>query len=123
MPAANASTGIPVEPAAEPGGPIVLLHGIGLGLVPYLGLLHRLITAHGAACPILLPEFPHISQKIGGPPPPAPETCRAIRAMLCRHCPASRPDASGDGSAFARPRTTHATRGLQYISLQKIGVP
>ena len=84
------------EPAAEPSRPIVLLHGIGLGLVPYLGLLDRLITAHGAACPILLPEFPHISQKIGGPPPPAPETCRAIRAMLCRHCPASRPDASGD---------------------------
>ena len=61
------------EPAAEPGRPIVLLHGIGLGLVPYLGLLDRLITAHGAACPILLPEFPHISQKIGGPPPPAAE--------------------------------------------------
>ena len=41
--------------SAQAASPVVLLHGIGLGLVPYLGMLHRIKSQHGRSSTIICP--------------------------------------------------------------------
>jgi hypothetical protein len=69
-----------------PGRTIVLLHGIGLGLTPYVIFLRKVLSQH-SNCAILLPEFPHISQQCFEvtDPPSSEHTASAIRTMMERH--------------------------------------
>ena len=44
--------------------PVVFIHGVGLGLVPYLGLLLQIVAALGAGVPLILLEVPHVSLRL-----------------------------------------------------------
>jgi len=66
--------------------PIVFVHGIGLGLLPYLPLIDALLNT---GRPILLPEIPYVSgfrpfQSPYGVLPPA-VVCSTMTAMLASH--------------------------------------
>jgi hypothetical protein len=65
-------------------GPIVLLHGIGMGLAPYLRLIGGLIRRRGMVA-LFLPEFPHISQRFASTPLNSSQTAQAVKNMLCAH--------------------------------------
>ena len=85
--------------------PIVLLHGIGLGLLPYIYMLKQLIASeHGQGSAIFCPEFPHISQHLlpaGGRPPASPQaTAESIRTMLSRHGVGAIGSGAGSGATF-----------------------
>jgi hypothetical protein len=41
--------------------PIVFIHGVGLGIFPYLGLVWQIVRSHGAARDVLLLEVPHVA--------------------------------------------------------------
>jgi pimeloyl-ACP methyl ester carboxylesterase len=71
---------------AEGNIPIVFVHGIGIGLIPYLPLIDALMET---GRPILLPEIPYVSgfrpfQSPNGVLPPA-VVCSTMTAMLASH--------------------------------------
>ncbi|KAG2491967.1 hypothetical protein HYH03_009698 [Edaphochlamys debaryana] len=67
---AGADAGVGPEGAAAPQAPLVFLHGVGMGLQPYVRLLVAL-AATGA--PIIAFELKHISQRWTAGPPPTME--------------------------------------------------
>jgi len=50
-----------VTTAARPPRPIAFIHGVGLGIVPYLGLIWQVVASHGHGRDVLLLEVPHVA--------------------------------------------------------------
>ena len=72
--------------SAEGNTPIVFVHGIGIGLIPYIPLIDALLAT---GRPILLPEIPYVSgfrpfQSPNGVLSPA-VVCSTMTAMLASH--------------------------------------
>uniref|UniRef100_A0A7S4RDE2 AB hydrolase-1 domain-containing protein n=2 Tax=Alexandrium monilatum TaxID=311494 RepID=A0A7S4RDE2_9DINO len=70
-----------LAPAGQ-GLPVFFVHGVGVGLLPYLGLL-RVLMERGV--PVFLLEVPFISMKIDTEVPAAADTARAAGAILQLH--------------------------------------
>ncbi|GLC37380.1 hypothetical protein PLESTM_000577500 [Pleodorina starrii] len=67
----DGSTSIAVGGSGIDGGagcgddvPLVFLHGIGLGLTPYLRLLGRLVAASGGRRPVYAVQYKHVSMRL-----------------------------------------------------------
>jgi len=67
--------------------PVVLVHGIGAGLMPYLGLIRMLRYLPPANRPpaLFLVELPHISMQLHETIPTSWQTTDAIRSALARY--------------------------------------
>jgi len=61
--------------------PVVFCHGLGVGVLPYIPFLRKLISL-GHAAEIFCVELPHISMQIKREVPSAPEVVTNIRDML-----------------------------------------
>jgi len=62
------------------GAPIVLIHGIGVGLLPYMSLIRQLFEAERG--PLILIELPSISLRIWSHVPTREETVAVVRRAL-----------------------------------------
>jgi pimeloyl-ACP methyl ester carboxylesterase len=71
------------ERAANPTPPIVLLHGIGLGALPYIPLARRLAAAAPAA-PLAVLELPAAALRAGALPPPGWDAAAAAAVAAGR---------------------------------------
>ncbi|GAX75611.1 hypothetical protein CEUSTIGMA_g3055.t1 [Chlamydomonas eustigma] len=68
---------------SDPSSPIVFLHGIGLGLAPYISFLRRL----GAQYPgrtVVAVQYKHVSMRLTFKIPTAPEVAEDVAAFLMR---------------------------------------
>lgn len=63
--------------------PLVLLHGVGLGLLPYLGLLLTLARSSGR--PLLAPVWRHVSLRLSPGLPTVEECADGVAAALAAH--------------------------------------
>lgn len=63
--------------------PLVLLHGLGVGLVPYYLFIHRLSQRYSGE--ILVPEFPFMAQTPWESVPSAREVVAQVQDMLAAH--------------------------------------
>ncbi|KAG2454544.1 hypothetical protein HYH02_000389 [Chlamydomonas schloesseri] len=68
---------------AEEGGPapVLLLHGIGLGLLPYMGLIRHILAA---GLPLVALEYKHVSMRLCSVIPSADDIALAAAALLSR---------------------------------------
>jgi hypothetical protein len=81
-PAANdTATGSLPDLASEP---LVFLHGVGLGLLPYLPFVWRLAAAFPTR-PLMVLEVRHVALRLCGQARSVDEVVRAVVAMLHRH--------------------------------------
>ncbi|GLC60291.1 hypothetical protein PLESTB_001595000 [Pleodorina starrii] len=76
LPPASDNTSATASPATNKGAggtagadggdddPLVFLHGIGLGLTPYLRLLGRLVAASGGRRPVYAVQYKHVSMRL-----------------------------------------------------------
>ncbi|KAJ7118980.1 hypothetical protein C8R44DRAFT_707271 [Mycena epipterygia] len=71
----------PPRPSAQSKSPILFLHGIGIGLHPYVPLFRELLRADPTQS-LLLVEFLPVSMRITGPMPPRWTTLAAINTIL-----------------------------------------
>ncbi len=69
--------------AANPAPPIVLLHGVGLGALPYVSLARRLAAAAPAA-PLAVLELPAAALRAGALPPPGWDAAAAAAVAAGR---------------------------------------
>ncbi|GLI59609.1 hypothetical protein VaNZ11_001541, partial [Volvox africanus] len=74
--AATAATGDGGDP------PLVFLHGIGLGLTPYLRLLSRLVTSSGGRRPVYAVQYKHVSMRLTSTIPAPHEVANDVAAFL-----------------------------------------
>lgn len=75
QPGSNAAAGCPRQP-------ILFLHGVGLGLLPYIPFVMRLAsTGH----PVIAVEFRHLSMRWYHDNPPVPEVVSGVVYILDRH--------------------------------------
>ncbi|GFR42803.1 hypothetical protein Agub_g3690, partial [Astrephomene gubernaculifera] len=61
--------------------PVVLLHGVGLGLLPYMDLIRRLLAA---GLPVLLVEYKHVSLRLCSIIPSADDIAGVVVGLLDR---------------------------------------
>ncbi|KFM26926.1 hypothetical protein F751_4987 [Auxenochlorella protothecoides] len=64
--------------------PIVFLHGVGFGVLPYLHFLRAIVKSHPGH-PLLLVEVPHVSLRLCWQAAEVDEVARALAAALERH--------------------------------------
>lgn len=64
--------------------PCVFVHGIGLGLLPYLGFLQQLMCENPTS-PLILLDIPHVSLRMGHRAIAFERIAEAAPAILCRH--------------------------------------
>ncbi|KAI9254021.1 hypothetical protein BY458DRAFT_521528 [Sporodiniella umbellata] len=64
--------------------PIVLMHGLGVGLLGYVEFIHQLLTLADDR-PVFIIELPYVSMRLVEHVPTAEETVRDIQQMLYRH--------------------------------------
>ena len=77
--------GLAPGPPADPSRPVVFIHGVGLGLVPYLGLLAQVAAALPRRTPLALLEVPHVSLRLAPRrASPVDDVASAAVAMLDR---------------------------------------
>ncbi|KAI8055863.1 hypothetical protein BDF22DRAFT_672576 [Syncephalis plumigaleata] len=62
--------------------PIVITHGIGIGMSSYLKFIWCVFQATRGNAPIYLVELPHVSMRFHGRAPTVPETVRELDAAL-----------------------------------------
>ncbi|GIM06354.1 hypothetical protein Vretimale_10681 [Volvox reticuliferus] len=62
--------------------PLVFLHGIGLGLTPYLRLLSRLVTVSGGRRPVYAVQYKHVSMRLTATIPAPHEVANDVAAFL-----------------------------------------
>ncbi|RKP24297.1 hypothetical protein SYNPS1DRAFT_17418 [Syncephalis pseudoplumigaleata] len=65
--------------------PIVITHGIGIGMVSYLKFIWHVFHVTRGDAPIYLVELPHVSMRFHGRAPTVPETVRELDAALVEH--------------------------------------
>ncbi|PNH09053.1 hypothetical protein TSOC_004392 [Tetrabaena socialis] len=79
--AAVPTTAVPV-PGEEEQVPLVFLHGIGLGLAPYLRLLGRLVVASGGRRAVYAVQYKHVSMRLTARIPAPHEVATDVAAFL-----------------------------------------
>lgn len=65
------------EPEAKAGGaetPVVFVHGVGLGPLPYIGFIDELLL-QAAEAPLMVLELPFVAQRLFGGRPPTQKAC------------------------------------------------
>lgn len=72
------------DPGAR-GRPVVFVHGLGVGLLPYASLLRRLRALPSAPRHVFAVELRHISLRVDEPVPRSDSVVHAIESMLRRH--------------------------------------
>ncbi|KXZ44741.1 hypothetical protein GPECTOR_63g66 [Gonium pectorale] len=78
--AANANT--EAEPDSLPEPPLVFLHGIGLGLTPYLRLLGRLVVASRGQRAVYAVQYKHVSMRLTANIPAPHEVAADVAVFL-----------------------------------------
>ncbi|KXZ44725.1 hypothetical protein GPECTOR_63g50 [Gonium pectorale] len=78
--AANANT--EAEPDSSPEPPLVFLHGIGLGLTPYLRLLGRLVAASRGQRAVYAVQYKHVSMRLTANIPAPHEVAADVAVFL-----------------------------------------
>ena len=72
----------PGFPTPTPAHPIMFIHGVGCGIVPYLGLIYRLLLHSKQEQGVFLVELPHVAMRMYSRAPSFPRTiyelCRAL---------------------------------------------
>lgn len=89
--------GMPRSPAEESGGaedatarrpttPLVFVHGVGIGPLPYAGFISRML-ANADGAPVMVIELPFVAQRISGisRAPSEEQTTNEIAAAMARH--------------------------------------
>eukprot|EP00892_Ulva_mutabilis_P006768 jgi/Ulvmu1/4463/UM002_0188.1 len=65
--------------------PIVFLHGVGFGLLPYLGFVHKLLRAFSGH-PVIVLEVRHVSLRLCTQAKTVDELTKGIAQVMERHC-------------------------------------
>ncbi|PNH10710.1 hypothetical protein TSOC_002507 [Tetrabaena socialis] len=91
------------EPGAEP--PLVFLHGIGLGLAPYLRLLRRTVAAGGGRRVVYAVQYKHVSMRLTTTIPAPHEVAADVAAFL-----AGQPHASATNASVRSKQRAHRCR-------------
>ena len=65
--------------------PLVFVHGVGLGPLPYLSFVDRLTSSTDGA--LIVVELPYVSQRLSGIPkvPPQAHLVKAIESAMAEH--------------------------------------
>lgn len=71
--------------AADNKKPIVFIHGIGPGFLPYLLFLYNLLQQNDGASDVFCVELPHVSMRCVEQAPTMHQTVRDLRFMLAHH--------------------------------------
>jgi pimeloyl-ACP methyl ester carboxylesterase len=80
--ATSASGGGEADAGDGDDAPVVFLHGIGLGLTPYLRLLQRLVAASGGRRPVYAVQYKHVSMRLTSTIPAPQEVAADVAAFL-----------------------------------------
>eukprot|EP00658_Telonema_sp_P-2_P066067 TRINITY_DN55180_c0_g1_i2.p1 TRINITY_DN55180_c0_g1~~TRINITY_DN55180_c0_g1_i2.p1 ORF type:complete len:343 (-),score=47.19 TRINITY_DN55180_c0_g1_i2:73-1101(-) len=73
------------RPGATSNTPVVFCHGLGIGTLPYMRMIHKMVAVHCHDRSMFCIELPHISSRINKTVPSAAETVHNISAMLAQH--------------------------------------
>ncbi|CAI5496446.1 unnamed protein product [Closterium sp. Naga37s-1] len=72
------------ESGAEGYDAVVFIHGLGIGLTPYLAFIHMLLAAFGSK-PFIVVELPHLACQLTSASPTIEEVSAALVETLCKH--------------------------------------
>ncbi|CAI5978517.1 unnamed protein product [Closterium sp. NIES-65] len=72
------------ESGADGYDAVVFIHGLGIGLTPYLAFIHMLLAAFGNK-PFIVVELPHLACQLTSASPTIEEVSAALVETLCKH--------------------------------------